>query len=128
MTKELIKKLAHDIRLSVIKGAHDAGNQGVHIGGALSCVDILAVLYGGIMNIDTQNPLDENRDRFILSKGHDCLALYATLKEVGFISAEEMKDNYLVDGGFLPTHPVVTPWSLSWRAPENLPSAVKRSF
>lgn len=106
MTKELIKKLAHDIRLSVIKGAHDAGNQGVHIGGALSCVDILAVLYGGIMNIDTQNPLDENRDRFILSKGHDCLALYATLKEVGFISAEEMKDNYLVDGGFLPTHPV----------------------
>lgn len=106
MNKEQIKNFAHDIRLSVIKGAHDAGNQGVHIGGALSCVDILAVLYGAVMNIDPKNPCDVNRDRLILSKGHDCLALYAALKEKGFISAEEMKENYLQDGGFLPTHPI----------------------
>lgn len=106
MNKEQIKTFAHDIRLTVLQAAHDAGNQGVHIGGALSCVDILAVLYGGIMNIDPENPLDDNRDRLILSKGHDCLGLYATLKEKGFITAEELKDNYLQDGGYLPTHPV----------------------
>lgn len=101
-----LKKLAQNIRLSVLNGAHDAGNQGVHLGGALSCVDILAVLYGAVMNINPQNPLDESRDRLIFSKGHDCLALYAALKEKGFISAQELKDNYLKDGGFLPTHPV----------------------
>lgn len=106
MNKEKLKSFAHDIRLTVIQGAHDAGNQGVHIGGALSCVDILAVLYGAVMNIDPSNPLDENRDRLILSKGHDCLGLYAALKEKGFITAEELKDNYLQDDGFLPTHPV----------------------
>lgn len=106
MNKEQLKTFAHNIRVTVIQGAHDAGNQGVHIGGALSCVDILAVLYGAVMNIDPKNPLDENRDRLILSKGHDCLALYAALKEAGFITAQELKDNYLQDGGFLPTHPV----------------------
>lgn len=106
MNKEQIKSFAHDIRLSVINGAHNAGRQGVHIGGALSCVDILAVLYGAVMNIDPMNPCDVNRDRLILSKGHDCLALYAVLKEKGFITAEELKENYLQDGGFLPTHPV----------------------
>lgn len=106
MNKEELKSFTHDIRLTVIQGAHDAGNQGVHIGGALSCVDILAVLYGAVMNIDPSNPLDENRDRLILSKGHDCLALYAVLKGKGFISAEELRDNYLQDNGFLPTHPV----------------------
>lgn len=106
MTKDEIKNFAHKIRLSVINGAHDAGNQGVHIGGALSCVDILAVLYGGVMNICPRHPLDENRDRLILSKGHDSLALYAALKEKGFITAEEFKDNYLQNDGFLPTHPV----------------------
>ena len=42
----------------------------------------------------------------VLSKGHDCLGLYAALAEVGFITKQELKDNYLQDGGFLPTHPV----------------------
>lgn len=106
MDSEQIKKVAHDIRISVIQGAHDAGNQGVHIGGALSCADILAVLYGEVLRIDPNEPLNDNRDRLILSKGHDCLALYACLKEKGFITSEEFKDNYLQDGGFLPTHPV----------------------
>lgn len=101
-----LKELASKIRMLVIQTAHDAGNQGVHIGGALSVVDILAVLYGDIMNFDAKNPIDEKRDRLIFSKGHDCLALYASLAAVGMISNDELKDNYLQDGGFLPTHPV----------------------
>ena len=94
------------IKLKIIETAHDAGNQGVHIGGALSCADILAVLYGGVMKYNTANPSDPNRDRLILSKGHDCLGLYAALNVAGFITDEELRTNYLQDDGFLPTHPV----------------------
>ena len=94
------------IKLKIIETAHDAGNQGVHIGGALSCSDILAVLYGLVMKYNTSNPFDPNRDRLIFSKGHDCLGLYAALNVAGFISDEELKTNYLQDDGFLPTHPV----------------------
>lgn len=101
-----LKELALNIRKTIIQGAHDAGNQGVHIGGALSVVEILAALYGRYLKYNLSNPMDENRDRVIFSKGHDCLALYATLAAIGFISREELKDNYLKDGGFLPTHPV----------------------
>jgi transketolase len=101
-----MKDWALRIRKTIIQGAHDAGNQGVHIGGALSIADILAVLYGAVMRYDVKNPTDEHRDRLILSKGHDTLGLYAALTEAGFITHEELKENYLQDGGFLPTHPV----------------------
>lgn len=101
-----LKEISKRIKLKIIETAHDAGNQGVHIGGALSMADILAVLYGDVMRLDVSNPEDVNRDRFILSKGHDCLGLYAALNVVGFISDEEMRTNYLQDDGFLPTHPV----------------------
>jgi transketolase len=105
MTKT-IEGFSKKIKLKIIETAHDAGNQGVHIGGALSCADILAVLYGRIMKYDTFNPKDPDRDRLILSKGHDCLGLYAALNVAGFISDEELKKNFLQDDGFLPTHPV----------------------
>jgi transketolase len=62
-----------------------------HIGSGLSIADILAVLYGEVMTYD---PKDENhfaRDRFILSKGHACVPLYATLAEVGFFPSEDLK-------------------------------------
>lgn len=101
-----IEEFSKQIKLKIIETAHDAGNQGIHIGGALSCSDILAVLYGGIMKYDPSNPKDANRDRLILSKGHDCLGLYAALNVAGFITDEELKNNYLQDDGFLPTHPV----------------------
>jgi transketolase len=96
--------LSLDIRRRVINAAHNVKGQGVHLGGALSIVDILAALYGKIMNFNPTNPTDENRDRFILSKGHDCLALYATLNAIGCITDTELRNNYLTDGGFLPTH------------------------
>jgi transketolase len=103
-----IKKLddlSLDIRKRIISAAYNAKGQGVHLGGALSIVEILVALYGHIMNFNPEAPSDENRDRFILSKGHACLGLYATLNAIGCITNEELKDNYLKDGGFLQTHP-----------------------
>ncbi len=105
-TKGRIADFSRRIKVKIVETAHDAGNQGVHIGGALSCADILAVLYGGVMDYNPLKPLDQNRDRLILSKGHDCLGLYAALNVAGFITNEELRTNYLQDDGFLPTHPV----------------------
>ena len=55
-----------------------------HPGGSLSIADIMAVLYWSEMRVDPQNPKDEKRDRFVLSKGHAAPALYATLIEKGY--------------------------------------------
>lgn len=60
-----------------------------HIGGSLSCTDILVVLYcGGILRVDAANPRGEGRDRLVFSKGHACKALYAMLAEKGFFPVE----------------------------------------
>lgn len=61
-----------------------------HIGSALSLVEILRVLYDSFLEYDPQNPLCEKRDRFILSKGHGCLALYAILYDKGIITKETL--------------------------------------
>lgn len=61
-----------------------------HIGSALSVVEIMRVLYEDVLRLDPKNPLWEDRDRFILSKGHGCLALYTALAEKGFIRNEEL--------------------------------------
>lgn len=97
--------LAVDIRRRIINAAYNAHGYGVHLGGALSIVDLFSALYGTIMNFDPKAPEDDDRDRLILSKGHDCLALYALLNAIGCITDEEIKNNYLTDGGFLQTHP-----------------------
>ena len=80
------------------------GNLGVgHIGGALSIVDLLALLYGKVMRIDPTNPLWEGRDLLVLSKGHAGPALYATLALKGFFPVEELRT--LNQGGTnLPSH------------------------
>lgn len=62
-----------------------------HIGGILSCADIIAVLYSDIAKYDVNNVKDINRDRIVLSKGHCGVALYAALAECGFFSIEELK-------------------------------------
>jgi transketolase len=74
-----------------------------HIGGCLSMADLLAVLYGDIMNIRADQPDWPQRDRFILSKGHCTAILYALLAELGFISIEELEE-YGRDGSRLLTH------------------------
>ena len=73
-----------------------------HIGSALSVADILAALYSGILRIE--RPGDPERDRFILSKGHAALALYATLHLRGLLDAETL-DTYCGDGSLLGVHP-----------------------
>lgn len=75
-----------------------------HVASALSCVDVLAALYLEILRIDPAAPEDERRDRFILSKGHGCMALYAVLAERGFFSPDALSE-YGRDGGRLAEHP-----------------------
>jgi len=85
--KDLQNK-ALNIRKNIVEMIYKA--QSGHPGGALSCADILTVLYFSEMNVDINNPKDENRDRLVLSKGHASAGLYATLAEKGFISKEEL--------------------------------------
>lgn len=95
------KQLALNIRKSAIKMTHLSG--AAHIGSILSIVDIVAVLYNDIMNINPQNPLHNNRDRFILSKGHAGVAIYAALAELTFFPKEELYD-YCKDNTYLSAH------------------------
>ncbi|MFI3313528.1 MAG: transketolase [Eubacteriales bacterium] len=69
-----------------------------HIGGSLSSLDVLTVLYNHTMNIDTANPKWEDRDRFVMSKGHCSPAVYPTLALRGFFPVEELKMFRRVDG------------------------------
>jgi len=73
-----------------------------HIGSALSVADIIAVLYSSILKIDS--PDDSDRDRFILSKGHAALALYASLYLKGWVSGEEL-NTFCSNGTYLGVHP-----------------------
>ena len=72
---------ALNVRKSIKEGVHAA--KAGHPGGSLSCTDILTYLYFKEMNIDPKNPKMENRDRFVLSKGHAAPALYGVLAERG---------------------------------------------
>ena len=83
-----LKKIANKIRMDIIQEIYYAKSG--HPGGALSCADILTVLYFNEMNIDELKPNDENRDRFVLSKGHASAALYATLAEKCYFPKEEL--------------------------------------
>lgn len=86
------------IRKGVIEGTYNAKSG--HPGGSLSIAEILAYLYRAEMNIDPENPKKEDRDRFVLSKGHAAPALYAALANRGFFPVEDLKtlrksDSYL---------------------------------
>lgn len=93
--------MAKNIRQSALRMVHKA--KASHIASALSIVDILAVLYGQIMHFDPTDPCSATRDRFILSKGHACVAVYATLAEVGVISHKQL-ETYGDDFSFLMNH------------------------
>lgn len=102
-SKEYIQNLAWRIRRNVLDMTFLGGVEGGHLGGAFSSAEILAVLYGAVMNIDPNNPADPNRDRFILSKGHISIAHYAVLKECGFLSQEDL-DSFEKNGSPYSTH------------------------
>jgi transketolase len=80
-----LEKIAVQNRKNILR-LMKAGRMG-HIGGALSAIDIMTALYFEIMRVDPQNPDWPQRDRFVLSAGHKCLALYATLAEKGFFDS-----------------------------------------
>lgn len=73
----------------IIQLAHD--NRASHVGGALSIVDVLSVLYGTVMNYNASNPEWAERDRLFYSKGHACTALYAVLCKSGFYTEDELE-------------------------------------
>ena len=75
-----------------------------HVGGAMSSAEITAALYFHVMRLNSSDPKDENRDRFVLSAGHKCLVLYAALAEKGFID-HSVLDTYGDNGSLLPGHP-----------------------
>ena len=77
-----------------------------HIGGDLSCLNVLTVLYNGIMRIDSSILKDANRDRFVMSKGHCVEALYVTLESKGIISPETL-DTLGQYGSILSGHPTI---------------------
>src|SRR5258708_17612253 len=81
-----LARVASELRLRVIRMSHEAGTP--HLGSALSCLDILTAAYWGVLRIDPAAPHDENRARFIISKGHAASALYATLAARGFFPTE----------------------------------------
>ncbi len=101
-----IKIFALNIRKKILDMSLIAGADSSHFGGALSIVEIVSVLFSDIMRINKKNPLWEDRDRFILSKGHACLAYYAALNEIGYISDDELKTFEKNESNLL-GHPVI---------------------
>jgi transketolase len=81
----------------------EAGQRG-HVGAAFSLVEILRVLYDDVLRYDSHNPRWPERDRFVLSKGHGCLALYALLADKGFIAEAELA-KFCKSDGLLGGHP-----------------------
>ena len=100
-----IKNFSRELRKNILKMAYVAGASSSHFGGALSIVEIVSILFSHKMKINN-DPNWDDRDRFILSKGHACLAYYAALAEVGYISKEEL-ETFEKDNSNLLGHPVI---------------------
>ena len=97
-----LKITATKIRKNIVDTVYNAKSG--HPGGSLSCADILTVLYFKQMRIKESNPKWEDRDRFVLSKGHCSPALYSTLAQRGFFPQEDLKTFRKVDS-YLEGHP-----------------------
>jgi transketolase len=109
MDEALCKKLetsALAVRRKCLDIAFGRSPNATHLGGALSTVDILTVLYFEVMNYDVTNPTWKKRDRFFLSKGHSVLGYYCTLAKAGFINPQELL-SYGQNETLFPGHPVI---------------------
>lgn len=102
MTTAELKKTANEVRKGIIKSTHAAKSG--HPGGSLSAADVFTYLYLVELNVDPKNPKDENRDRFVLSKGHVAPGYYSTLAERGFFPKEDLLTLRHV-GSYLQGHP-----------------------
>lgn len=95
-----LKAICHQFRVDLIDILHSI--QTGHPGGSLSCCEIITTLYYNKMQVDPQNPKWEDRDRFVLSKGHAAPMIYLVLAELGFFPKEELKNlrqiNHMLQG------------------------------
>lgn len=101
MDQNKILKMSKEIRKLTIECIAHLGVG--HIGGCLSIIDLLTVLYYSVMNIDPKDPLKEDRDRLIVSKGHAGPAIYATLASKGYFNISELKTLNKINTN-LPSH------------------------
>lgn len=99
----VLEKIAREIRFNLVEMSHKA--QTGHLGGALSCVDILVCAYWHALKIDPEKPNDPDRDRIIFSKGHAISSLYAVLAKRGYFPEKDL-DQFNEEGGQLPEHPL----------------------
>lgn len=95
--------LSKMLRLKALEMALHAGKNGAHLGGGLSVIEIMAALYGNVMDVSSTNPFNPERDRLVVSKGHCVLAYYAVLHHFGFLSDEELA-GFEVNGSSLHGH------------------------
>lgn len=93
--KQMLETAATNIRIECLKAIKAAGSG--HVGGSFSIADMMSVLYYKQMNVDPKNPNWEDRDRFVLSKGHCAPTVYATLALKGFFPAEDLKTLRAID-------------------------------
>lgn len=97
-----LEKICQLVRTDMLTISHNA--QIGHVGSSLSVIDLLVTLYFGILNILPNDPFWEDRDRFILSKGHAAAGLFTVLHHRGFFDKETL-DTFCKDGGKLMVHP-----------------------
>lgn len=102
MDKNKLDSVIKNVNKHIVEMIYEA-NSG-HPGGSLSCSEIITYLYYEKMNVDPNNSKDENRDRFVLSKGHAAPALYSVLAEKGYFPKEELHSLRKI-GGLLQGHP-----------------------
>ncbi len=100
-----INLFSKNIKRKILDMAFIAGSSSSHFGGALSIVEIISTLFSHQLKIKRDDPEWIDRDRFILSKGHACLAYYAALSEIGYLKDEDLK-TFEQDGSKLAGHPV----------------------
>ena len=100
--KKQLMALACKVRMGIIEGTHSA--KAGHPGGSLSAADVFTYLYAKEMNVDPKNPKWEDRDRFVLSKGHTAPGLYSTLANCGFFPVEDLLTLRHIDS-YLQGHP-----------------------
>lgn len=101
MSDAELRELAGAVRRTSLEMISRAGSS--HVGGVFSAAEILAVLYGSVLRVTPVEPQWPERDRFVMSKGHACAGLYASLALRGFFSMERL-DEFYVDGGSLAGH------------------------
>lgn len=102
MNKLELAKMANEVRKGIVTAVHSA--KAGHPGGSLSAADMFTYLYFEEMNIDPKNPKMENRDRFVLSKGHTAPGLYSALANRGYFPVEDLKTLRKL-GSYLQGHP-----------------------